>query len=111
MFITRAAILGLRKQVGGPARKANHILYLVCILPISSADWHSASLLCFLGLPYNREGPGLLGGHRSASREVIPRASGAEPEGHEKLFISLSFSFSFAFVSSPHRFGFETWLR
>ena len=29
----------------------------------------------------------------------------------EKLSISLSFLFSFAFVSSPYRFGFETWLR
>ena len=87
MFVDHAAVLGLRKQVGGPARKSKHHTLLVCILPISSADRHPASLLCFLGLPYSREGPGLLGGHRSASGEVIPRASGAGPERQVKSLV------------------------
>ena len=87
MFVDHAAVLGLRKQVGGPARKANTTLFLVCILPISSAGRHPASPLRFLGFPYSREGPGLLGGHRSASREVIPRASGAEPERQVKSLV------------------------
>ena len=80
MFITHVAVLGLRQASRRSREKGKHTLHLVCILLISSADRHPASLLCFLGLPYNREGPGLLGGHRSASREVIPRASRAEPD-------------------------------
>ena len=87
MFITRAAILGLRKQVGGSLKKSQHTLHLVCILLSGSAVRHLASLPAFLGFPYNREGPGLLGGHPSASREVIPRVSGAEPDRQVKSLV------------------------